>query len=61
MKNRELRDFAKQKNVKLWEVAEKLGMLESNFSRMLRHELSDEKKQEIMKIINALAQRRDGE
>lgn len=56
MKNKELRDFAKQKNIKLWQIAEKLGMLDSNFSRILRHELSNEKKQEIMKIIDDLAE-----
>ena len=56
MKNKELRDFAKQKNIKLGQIAEKLGMLDSNFSRILRHELSNEKKQEIMKIIDDLAE-----
>lgn len=55
MSNKEIRDYARIKDVKLWQIAEKLNLCDSNFSRLLRHELSDEKKAEIKDIIDKLA------
>ena len=55
MSNKEIRDYARIKDVKLWQIAEKLNLCDSNFSRLLRHELSDEKKAEIKDIIDNLA------
>lgn len=55
MKNLELREHAKNKGVKLWQVADELNVLDSNFSRLLRKELSEEKKNEIIRIIDRLA------
>lgn len=55
MSNKEIRDYARIKDVKLWQIAEKLNLCDSNFSRLLRHELSDEKKVEIKDIIDKLA------
>lgn len=56
MKNVDIRQYALEKRVKLWEVSEKLGYShESAFSRVLRHELSPKKKAEIIKIIDELA------
>ena len=55
MKNLELREHAKNKGVKLWQIADELNMFDSNFSRMLRKELSNEKKEEIFEIIDRLA------
>lgn len=40
--------------LKMWEVAEAYGKLDTNFSRMLRRELPDEKKAEIRDIIARL-------
>jgi len=37
--NLAFREYAKEKNVKMWEVAEKVGVNDGNFSRRLRHEL----------------------
>ena len=59
MKNKELRDYARIKDVRLWRIAEKLNIADSNFSRRLRHELSDEKKEEVIKIIDELAENRE--
>lgn len=59
MKNKELRDYARIKDVRLWRIAEKLSIADSNFSRLLRHELSDEKKEEVIKIIDELAENRE--
>lgn len=57
MKNIDIRNYAKEKKVNLWEVSERLGYAhETAFSRVLRHELSDEKKAEIKAIIDELAE-----
>lgn len=57
MNNVELRKYANKNGVKLWQISEALGYPhESRFSRELRHELAEEKKQEIMKIIDDLAE-----
>lgn len=51
MKNQEIRETAKKAGVKLWQIADELGILDVNFSKLLRHELSEEKKAEICSII----------
>lgn len=55
MNNVAIRETAKNKGVKFWQIAEKLNLLDSNFSRLMRHELSPEKTAEILKIIDELA------
>ena len=56
MKNLDIRNYAKEKKVNLWEVSERLGYAhETAFSRVLRHELTEEKKAEIYKIIDELS------
>ena len=52
--NLDVRDYIRVKRVKYWEVAEKLGILDCNFSRLLRHELSDARKQEIYNAIDSV-------
>lgn len=53
--NKRIRIYAKQKNVKLWEIAEKLGLQDSNFSKKLRHELSKQETDTIIAIIDEIA------
>ena len=53
--NQEIRMEAKQVGVHLWEIAERLGMNDGNFSRKLRRELGSEEKNEILEIIEELA------
>lgn len=56
MKNLDIKNYAKEKKVNLWEVSEHLGYAhETAFSRVLRHELTEEKKAEIYKIIDELS------
>lgn len=55
MCNKDIRDYAKAHNVKLWQIATKLHITDGNFSRKLRFELSEEKKQQIYNIIDELA------
>lgn len=52
VKNVDIRSFARKKGVNLWEVSERLGYAhETEFSRVLRHELPEEKKNQIRTII----------
>lgn len=51
MKNQDIRNEAKREGVKLWQIAEKLGIADGNFSRKLRRELCDEEKAQIRAII----------
>ena len=55
MKNVDIRNYARERKVNLWEVSERLGYAhETAFSRVLRHELPEEKKAEIRRIIDDL-------
>lgn len=57
--NIEIREKAKQNNVKLWEVAEKLNINDGNFSRKLRKELPTAEKERILSIIEDIAKGRN--
>lgn len=53
--NAEIRLAAMSAGVKMWQIADCLKMHDSNFSRMLRSELPEEKKAIIMAAIHKLA------
>lgn len=53
--NNEIKSKAKEKSVCLWEIADKLGIIDCNFSRKLRKELPAAEKQEIFKIIDDIS------
>lgn len=53
--NMEIRKAAKISGVHLWEVAERYGVNDSNFSRKLRRELPQEEREKILGIIDTLA------
>lgn len=55
MCNKDIREYARQKNVYLWQIALRLHVNDGNLSRKLRTELSNEKKAEIFKIIDELS------
>ncbi len=55
MNNKDVREYAKTHGVRLWQIANRLGINDGNFSRKLRVEFSDEKKAEILGIIDKLA------
>lgn len=55
LKNQDIRKAAKEAGVRLWQVAEELGINDGNFSRRLRRELPTEQKEWIMGIIAKLA------
>ncbi len=54
--NQIIRDAAKKNGVALWQIADKLGINDGNFSRKLRHELAEDEKNHILNIIHELAE-----
>lgn len=56
MKNMDIREYAKKKGVKLWEIASALHINDGNFSRKLRQELTNEIKQRIFLIIDQISE-----
>lgn len=52
--NQTIRRTAAGAGVKLWQIADKLGITDSHFSRILRKELPEEKQSQIMQIIAKL-------
>lgn len=54
MKNQDIRREVAGAGLYLWQIAEGLGIPDSGLSRLLRKELSEEKKKEIRSIIKRL-------
>lgn len=54
MANQDIRLEAAGAGVKLWQIADKLGIADNNFSRKLRKELPEEQKAKIREIIDQL-------
>lgn len=61
MKNIDIRLYASRRGVRLWEIAERLEMQDSNFSRKLRKELPAEEKERIKVIIDEIVKERGEE
>lgn len=59
MNNLDIRKAIEMNNFKYWQVANKLGMTDGNFSRMLRIELTDESKDRVLNAINELKEERE--
>ena len=60
MKNEEIRRHAKAKGVFLWELAARVGVTDSTFSRKLRKEFSYEETAEILNLIDLIAAEKEG-
>ena len=56
MFNQEIRKAAKQKGVRLWQIAEALGITDANFSRKLRREFGETERARILAIIDRIAE-----
>lgn len=59
MNNNDIRVMARNHGIRLWQIANKLNMQDSNFSKMLRKELPSEKKEQIQNIIIEIVKERD--
>lgn len=55
MKNQDIRKTAAGSGVRLWQIADALGIADCSLSRKLRKELPDDEKKEIFCIIERLA------
>ena len=53
--NVEIRETAKRSCVRLWQVAEEIGMSDAAYSRKLRHELTDIERKRVMEAISQVA------
>lgn len=58
MHNLDIRKAIESSNFKYWQVANKLKMTDGNFSRSLRNELDEHKKNKILKAIEELMEER---
>jgi len=56
LKNEWFRELAKAKGILLWQIADKLGITDGNFSRRLRHEMKPEEQESIWAIIDELTE-----
>lgn len=55
MHNERIREYARRKGVRLWQIAEALEMHDSSFSKMLRHELPQDVQERIMSLIDRMS------
>ena len=58
MENSQIRNRARETGVKLWEIADRYGVNDGNFSRKLRRELPVEERERILAIIDQIAAER---
>lgn len=59
--NKEIRTAAKEAGIFLWQVAEKLHIQDSAFSRKLRRELPHAEREKVLNIIRELSQKNQEE
>ncbi len=55
MNNGEIKKYAAEKKVRIWQIADKLGIADYSLSRKLRHELPDEEKVRIINLIDEIS------
>lgn len=55
MANSDVRQETKHHNVRMWQLADYLGVSEATVTRLLRHELPEEDKTRLLMAINAIA------
>ena len=55
MTNFDIREEAKLRGVRLWEIAMRLGITDGNFSRRLRSEFSPDQRERVLRIIREIA------
>lgn len=55
LSNLDVRTIAKENGVRLWEIADKLGISEPTITRKLRRELPADEKKKILAVIDEIA------
>lgn len=56
--NKDIRRTLERENIYQWQVAEKMGMQDSNFSKLLRTEMTEDKKREVLIAIKQIIKER---
>lgn len=56
--NEAIREHARIKDVKMWQIAESLGIGDTTLCRRMRHEIPEDRKQEILDAIDRIADER---
>lgn len=59
--NQELKSYARRNGVRLWQIAEELGISEATMTRLMRRELLPEEKCTIIYTIERLVNERESE
>lgn len=59
--NKEIRIKALESGVLYWQIAAELGITPESFSRSLRQELDDDKKERVLQAIDTIADRNGGD
>lgn len=59
MANNLVRELARSKGVKLWQIAERLPLSDANFSRKLRRELPEAEREKVLGIIEQIAREKE--
>ena len=59
MANYCIRERAKNHDIKLWELADKLGISDTTLSKMLRKELPHDKKDKVLLALKEMIEERD--
>lgn len=57
--NNEIREAARIKNVKLWELAQEMGMTDGTLCRKMRKEFSEADRQRALMLIDLIAARKE--
>ena len=57
--NIKIRNSAKRHGFAHWEIAERLGVSEQTFCRMMRRELPAEKQGDILRVIDQMSEERE--
>lgn len=60
LSNEEIRRHAKERGVFLWELAARVGVTDSTFSRKLRRQFSEEETEALVKMIDEIADEKGG-
>ncbi len=58
--NIDVRNYAKQNGVYLWEIADAIGKSYDGLIRELRHELQEDEKKELLVVIDAIIKNNKG-
>lgn len=53
--NRDIREAIARSGIAKWRIADRYGITDSNFSRLLRKELNEEKRARILQIIEEIS------